>query len=233
MISPLSIEDPILDLGCGDGLFSKMLFLGMRKEIIGSDFSESCLNSAKSHGIYKGVSRCNGIALPYKNKSFATVLCNCVLEHIIDDEEVLLEVSRILQDRGLFIFTVPSKNFIPNLLNQRAPYIEMLNKRLEHFHYRSLLDWRNLLEECGLTLETHRYFLPKHAQQVWERLMRPLLRQVLARELCSYLGSRKTGMYFILRALVPIVFGRLLRKCYTSGTIDDGECGALLIAARR
>lgn len=233
LLNPLPFKKPILDLGCGDGLFAKMLFSGRRNEIIGIDVSEACLTAAKSQRIYKGVILCDGAELPYKDNSFATVMSNCVLEHIVDDAKVLQEVSRVLKDGGLFVFTVPSENFIPNLINHGKDYVEQLNKRLEHFHYRSPSDWRELLHLSGLTLETFSYFLPRQVQHVWERLTRPILKKIIGRELAAYLGSRKMGLFFLVRAIVPFLFGRLLKKPYAVGSSNDGEGGALLMLARR
>jgi ubiquinone/menaquinone biosynthesis C-methylase UbiE len=227
------IKQPLLDLGCGDGLFAKILFADKGKEIIGCDISSECVAKASLHNIYKSVTIVDARHLPYNDESFTTVLSNCVLEHIPEDEKVLGEVSRVLRKDGRFIFTVPSENFVKNLKTQNEKYVKNLNERLQHFHYRSPQEWERLLQQSGLTLEEFRYYLPKSVQQVWETYTQFFIKKVLGRELCGLLGTKKVGMYFIVRAVFPIVFNRYLRKWYLMGTSDNKEGGALLIVARK
>lgn len=170
LLSEQSFEEPILDLGCGDGLFASILFEGKFKEIVGCDISPSSVAMAKSCGIYKDITISDACHLPYKDNSFSTVLSNCVLEHIAEYEKVLREVWRVLRKRGRFIFTVPSEKFVENLKNQDREYIKNFNKRLELFHYRSPQKWKEILQQCGLILEEFRYFIPKEVQQIWEML---------------------------------------------------------------
>ncbi len=226
-------KQPLLDLGCGDGLFARILFADKGGEIIGCDVSSECVARASSYDIYKSVSIADARHLPYNDESFATVLSNCVLEHIPEDEKVLREVSRVLRRDGRFIFTVPSENFVKNLKTQNEKYVKNFNERLEHFHYRAPQEWEKLLQQCGLTLEEFRYYFPKPVQQVWETLTQFFIKKVMGRELCAWLGSRKVGINFIVRTVFPIVFSRHLRKCYLAGILDNGEGGALLIVARK
>jgi SAM-dependent methyltransferase len=228
-----SFKQPLLDLGCGDGLFAKILFADKAVEIIGCDVSSKCVAKASLYDIYKSVTIADARHLPYNDESFNTVISNCVLEHIPEDEKVLREVSRVLKKGGRFIFTVPSENFVKNLKTQNEKYVKSFNKRLEHFHYRSPQEWAGLLRQCGLTLEEFRYFFPKPVQQVWETLTQFFIKKVLGRELCVLLGSRKVGIDFIVRLVFPIVFNRYLRKWYLMGTLDNEEGGALLIVARK
>jgi SAM-dependent methyltransferase len=228
-----SFKQPLLDLGCGDGFFANILFADKAVEIIGCDVSSKCVAKASLHNIYKSVLVADARHLPYNDESFTTVLSNSVLEHIPEDEKVLGEVSRVLKRDGRFIFTVPSENFVKNLKTQNEKYIESLNRRLEHFHYRSPQEWAGVLWQCGLTLEEVRYFFPKSVQQVWETLIQFFTTKVMGRELCALLGSRKVGINVIVRAVSPNVFSRCLRKWYLMGTLDKEEGGALLIIARK
>ena len=227
-------KPPILDLGCGDGLFARILFKDKNLEIIGCDVSRECVAKAKSCGVYKSVNIADGHHLLYKNNSFATVLANCVLEHIPEDEMVLKEVSRVLRKGGKFIFTVPSENFIRNLKTQDVKYVESFNKRLEIFHYRSPQEWKKLLQRYDLTPEKIRYFLPKRVQQLWEKLTQFFIIKVMGKELHTLLGlSKKVGIGYILQIVFPVVFSRYLRKWYPMGTLDSKDGGGLLIVARK
>lgn len=231
----LPFEQPILDLGCGDGLFASILFEDRPEKIaVGCDVSDQVVKVAKSCSVYEKVVVADGCKLPFKNEAFATILSNCVLEHIAEDEKVLKEVVRVLKKEGKFIFTVPSKKFVENLKKQDEKYVEKLNKRLAVLHYRSLEEWKRLLQQSGLTLEEFRYYLPKAVQQVWEGLMVFFTKKVMGRELGAYLGTKKIPIInLIVRLIFPSIFGRYLQKWYLIGTIDDGQGGALLIVARK
>ncbi len=44
---------------------------------------------------------------PFENKKFKLVICNHVLEHIVEDDKALSEISRITCDDGIVLITVP------------------------------------------------------------------------------------------------------------------------------
>ncbi|MGV6845305.1 MAG: class I SAM-dependent methyltransferase [Lutibacter sp.] len=45
--------------------------------------------------------------LPFQTESFDVVICNHVLEHILDDEKAMSELYRVLKPKGFGIFQVP------------------------------------------------------------------------------------------------------------------------------
>jgi SAM-dependent methyltransferase len=226
-------KQPFLDLGCGDGLFAKILFADKGGEIIGCDISSECVAKASLYDVYNDVTITDARHLPYNDESFSTVFSNCVLEHIPEDEKVLKEVSRVLREGGRFIFTVPSENFEKNLRNQGKKYIDKFNNRLEHFHYRSPSEWEELLKQHGLKVDSFRYYFPRRIQQRWELLMQFSIARIMGKEINQLLGSRKLGLYFLARTVSPVVLNLLLRKFVSQGTAEDKDGGALLIQCHR
>jgi ubiquinone/menaquinone biosynthesis C-methylase UbiE len=109
----LQIENPVLDLGCGDGHFSAQTFTNNRLQ--GIDPSYKSLLSAKSYIYYSGLICAKGNYLPFKNHNFKNIISNSVLEHIPDVDSVICEVARVLQRHGKFMITVPNSNFTKNL----------------------------------------------------------------------------------------------------------------------
>ena len=130
---------PVLDLGCGDGLFSLLLFADSidpdfddckfykqrydRRAFVfsryvdaGVDVNQRCVTQAASLGFYKQLSVADARNMPYPDSTFRTVLSNCVIEHIKNLDQVLSEVGRVLKRGGKFIFTVPSDTFGNHLL---------------------------------------------------------------------------------------------------------------------
>jgi ubiquinone/menaquinone biosynthesis C-methylase UbiE len=233
LLSSLPYEYPLLDLGGGDGNFAKLLFPPGFGEIHACDKSAIEVATARSKSVYKSAVVAHAEHLPYRDCCFATVLSNCVLEHIPEDKAVLREVSRVLRQGGRFIFTVPSDNFEGNLRNQGKKYIDKINRRLEHFHYRSPGEWEALLKQHGLKLDSFRYYFPRRIQQRWELLMRFSIVKIMGKEINQLLGSRKFGLCFLARRVSPVVLNLLLRKFVSQGTAEDKDGGALLIQCHK
>lgn len=111
-------SEKVLDAGCGDGFYIKLLNqLYPNLEIYGIDIDSKALESA-----YVNLSK----ELKYKNikiyersinetkfddNFFDAVFSTEVLEHVPDDLGALNEVKRILKPNGKYVFTVPNYNF--------------------------------------------------------------------------------------------------------------------------
>jgi SAM-dependent methyltransferase len=105
----LKLEKPILDLGCGEGLFAHIVF----DETIdtGIDPNSRELIRARELGAYAELIQCNGDSIPRPDSSYKTVISNSVLEHIPDLSPVFKEIFRILDPGGYLFFTVPTQLF--------------------------------------------------------------------------------------------------------------------------
>ena len=102
-------ESPFLDLGCGDGSFTKSLEL---KDVYGIDVDEKAIEGMVNNDHYIKVILASASELPFPEGFFGTVFSNCSLEHMDNLKKVLIEVRRVLKGNGKFIFTVPSSGFI-------------------------------------------------------------------------------------------------------------------------
>src|SRR5947207_12297154 len=89
-------KHPVLDIGCGDGIFASILF--DEKIDVGIDPNEMELERAKTYNIYVELIKCFGNAIPKPSRSFNTIFSNSVLEHIPDIESVLKEIHRLLSN---------------------------------------------------------------------------------------------------------------------------------------
>lgn len=154
-------KEPLLDLGCGEGLFSSILFEGMSAVGMDLDFEEVKL--ANRYNVHSGLVTADGCKLPFRDSSFETVFSNCVIEHIPGLEVLLAEVERVLKPGGRFICTVPGERFTPNLYFVRLfsrlglgfagrIYGSVVNRMLGHVHQLSNAEWAAKLEESGLRI---------------------------------------------------------------------------------
>lgn len=94
----------ILDMGCGTGLYTRILKRRGAK-VCGIDISEGMLTIARRE--VPGVEFVHGTAekLPYKNKSFDIVLAALMMEYFSSWDKVLEEVRRVLKPKGVFVFS--------------------------------------------------------------------------------------------------------------------------------
>lgn len=108
-----------LDAGCGIGLNS---FLAARKgyEVTGVDNDKVKVKTAQK--ILEKIKYPNInfmlddiTNLKFKSKSFDTVICLEVLEHIENDEKALSEISRVLKKDGHLYMSVPGIGFLSRI----------------------------------------------------------------------------------------------------------------------
>ncbi|MCA9925413.1 MAG: class I SAM-dependent methyltransferase, partial [Anaerolineales bacterium] len=105
----LDLAEPVLDLGCGDGHFARMTF--DKPMAVGIDPWWGPLQKAQRSGMYDDLVFGMGNDMPFPDETFATVISNSVLEHIPDIQPVLNEASRVLQENGRLVITMPTHYF--------------------------------------------------------------------------------------------------------------------------
>ncbi|MEK7091303.1 MAG: class I SAM-dependent methyltransferase [Patescibacteria group bacterium] len=174
---------PVLDIGCGDGGISEIVFSHQIPLDVGVDNNPLVIARAKSRKIYHQVLLADAIKLPFKANTFSTVVSNSTFEHIPCDLKAVAEVSRVLRKSGNFIFTVPLPQF-----GKMVP--KSVNDRLSHFHYRSLREWKKLLAARNMFVVESKYYFPKLAMNKWYRLFSIFTYRLFnKRELWSYLSD--------------------------------------------
>lgn len=195
-------EAPVLDIGCGDGVFSMILqdrvgdfdnyqfhFLGRRpqkgdvaqKAEVGMDLRHKEIEKAKELAVYKTLIVANAEQLPLAGESVRTVVSNCTLEHVPNIGDAIREISRVLVPGGRLLFSVPYNSFGENLLfstilrnlgfNKLSKwYIQKRNRELVHYHCLPIQAWKEKLEEAGLKMSDHWFYLDRRSEIVWDVL---------------------------------------------------------------
>ena len=101
----------VLDVGCGHGLYS-MTFALRNAYLCGCDLAPSDLRAAYLTAQGLGLAgqasflAADGANLPLPENAFDLVVCNCVLEHIVEDQQALAGMARALRPGGLLYLTV-------------------------------------------------------------------------------------------------------------------------------
>jgi ubiquinone/menaquinone biosynthesis C-methylase UbiE len=166
-LADYELADPILDLGCGDGVFAEV-FLGKEREIVGVDLNQRDLAQAKKKAVYQRLVRADARSLPFTSGRFNTVFSNSVFEHIKDLRPVLHEAYRVLAKGGVLVLTAPSEKrkqlfsgyrFLAGLkmpgLASRLGAWE--NQLFNHVHCWSGKKWRQELVKVGFSKVEYQY----------------------------------------------------------------------------
>ena len=239
-LSTLDYPAPMLDFGCGDGLYTEAIF-GRQARIFGNDIARGELPSARDSGVYtNGVQFADGHALPYATGTFGSVYSNSVVEHIPDPQNVLPELSRVLRPGGLLILTVPSDKF-RSLLHgvTRAPnpqageaYAAHIDTLLAHHHYHTPAEWRALYDAVGLDLVEARYYISPETEQKWDQMNGEY--NIGGRSVFNVLASprlRPLGYQGFMRDRVVQQLTPKLRPFYEAKV--NGAGGGLLVVGRK
>jgi SAM-dependent methyltransferase len=155
-------ERPILDVGCGDGLFAAMVFSDNID--VGIDPDRRELEECERNGAYSELIQCWGNCIPRPDGFFGTAFSNSVLEHIPDVHSVLREVHRVLAPGGIFYITVPSERFDEysnvghglasvGMARTSMRFRKWFNNFWRHYHYYSVDGWTQLLRSSGFEVE--------------------------------------------------------------------------------
>lgn len=112
----LEEADTVLDIGCNDGTFTKVVFDKTKpKSLIGIDVLPKSISYAKRRFARSKRMRflvADAHSIPYKNENFNAVVCLEALEHMENPVKVLSEMHRVLKKNGYALILVPSENFL-------------------------------------------------------------------------------------------------------------------------
>lgn len=139
----------ILEIGCGDGEFTKRL-ASLKNKIIATDLTPAVIKRAKTLLKYKNVKFevDNSEKMKFKDNSF-DIVCGISILHHTNYRNVIKEMYRVLKKDGQLFFTEP------NLINPiifAGLNIEPLRKRMEFSpNETALIRWniKKLLKDAG------------------------------------------------------------------------------------
>lgn len=178
------LHTPLLDLGCGNGLFLSFI---LPHAAAGIDLDAATLRS-RPDGLYACVAVADASSgLPFPNDHFATIFANSVIEHVTPIGALVAEVARALQPGGEFVFTVPGSRFSTYLSDAfGSGDAQRMNRQMNHVHLLSPQGWTEVLSERGLEVVKERSYFTADAV-FWWRLMATRLFMRLEKPLADLL----------------------------------------------
>lgn len=191
ILSRQEFTRPILDIGCGEGMFARVLF--DEPVDVGIDPQQSELDRAKQYGAYKELIRCYGASIPKKDGEFRTVFSNSVLEHIPDLEPVVREARRLIAADGVFYATVPTDLFDHysmayqlldglGLKAAAAAFSRFFNRFWRHYHYHTPEGWAELFSRNGFRVERRWQYCPKAVGVLDDAMAFPALPSIFVKK---------------------------------------------------
>jgi ubiquinone/menaquinone biosynthesis C-methylase UbiE len=185
---------PLLDLGCGDGGYFRMMLeevgppkdpkTGQPGPAYGIDPQAWEIDKAKKTGVYRDLFVGTSSKIPLADGSVNMVFSNSVVEHIADKEGTIREVARILAPGGRYLFSAPHKafetafpfhRFLVRLLGERlgSRWIGAINAKFIHLWLQTAEEWTRDLEAGGLKVVAVRHTLMPENAAEWERWLVP------------------------------------------------------------
>lgn len=156
---PISAEDSVLDIGCGDGTFIRFC-AEFGAEVIFADIDaekiagvERSLQGSRARSIIPLVTDANPLPLP--DGRVDKVVAMEVLEHVEDPAQFVLELVRIGKPGAQYLITVPDA-VAENVQKHLAPasYFERPN----HIRVFQRDEFEKLLTDAGLIVEKRAYY---------------------------------------------------------------------------
>lgn len=99
----------VLDVGCGDGVVTQSLGTAVNaRSIHGTDIAPKAVELALSNGVLAKCGDVDESPLPYPDKSFDLVYCGHLIEVVMNPDNLIRELKRVLSDNGVLLITHPN-----------------------------------------------------------------------------------------------------------------------------
>ena len=149
----IPLRGPVLDVGCGDGFFTRKVFGTLDQ---GLDVKGSRIDESRRDGGYREVVEYEGRTFPCKDNAFATIVSNCVLEHIANLDEVISEMHRVLRPGGKMLVSVMARPWEDHLFGALFfgnSYRSYMRARQVHVNMMTDAEWRRRFSDAGLRVD--------------------------------------------------------------------------------
>lgn len=160
LLAHVSAGDRVLDIGCGDGRFTRAL-VDAGCEALGIDVAQEPLRRAHARDSGLDLRRVEpDRPLPLGDASFDAVWASEVIEHIPDTASWLSEVRRVLRPGGRLLLSTPAHDrlMLIGIALLGAAFARRFDPRGDHLRFYTRRTLRELLEDfrfvevriCGL-----------------------------------------------------------------------------------
>ena len=201
----LDLPEPLLDVGCGDGLFARLAY--PKKQAWGIDINPTEVQRAQQTASYQTLICGNIVGVHLPESFFGSAIANCSLEHVPDVHGALSNIHRALRPNGKLVLIVPTPNWTHHLVVSEAlrslglvglahAYGDALDRVFSHVHLYDADGWKKHLERAGYVLEEVRPIAQRPTSWAFDLMLYP--------SLLGYLVRRLTGRWVAIPSLRPL-----------------------------
>lgn len=185
----------ILDVSCGEGiLLREIVRLNKNIETYGLDISNVAVDIAKKNSPESKIVLADGQKIPYADSFFDYITCLGSLEHYLDPELGIKELSRVGKKSAKFCIVLPNSFDIDLLLE----VLKTGKKSAQDFQIiertATKNEWTDLLDKNGLKVKA------VYASNLWPELFQEGTRKI--KSLSKYLKR------LLIKYFCPLNFAR-------------------------
>lgn len=204
-VRQLDLPEPLLDVGCGDGLFARLAY--PNKQAWGIDINPSEVQRAQRTASYQTLICGNIVGVHLPESFFGSAIANCSLEHVPDIHGALVNVHRALKPGAKLVLIVPTPNWTHHLVIPEAlrsvglvglahAYGDALDRVFAHIHLYDADGWKKHLDRAGYDVEAVDTIASRPTSWAFDLMLYP--------SLVGYLVRRLTGRWVAVPALRPL-----------------------------
>lgn len=231
----IDLPEPILDVGCGDGLFARLAYPG--RQVWGIDINPSEVRRAQASQSYRTLIVGSVCDVDLPTGFFASAIANCSLEHVPDLPAALANIRRAMRPGAPFVLIVPTPDWsrhlaIPAALDRLGlpaiarAYGDALDRLFFHVHLHDDGWWRDRLADAGFATDEVQPLVRRATSWAFDLLLAP--------SFLGFLTKKLTGRWVLAPALRPFT-ADLVRRLITTiaEQVPDDDCaGEYLIISR-
>jgi SAM-dependent methyltransferase len=226
-VRELDLPEPILDVGCGDGVFARLAY--PTRQIWGIDINPMEVSRAQATASYKTLicgSICD-VDLPQRH--FHSAIANCSLEHVPDIHGALANIQGALADDALFVLIVPTPDWTQHLAVARLlgklglgplarSYGAALDRLFFHLHLVDDKTWTEYLERAGFEVQEVRRIVSPAVAWAFDAMLYP--------STLGYAVKKLTGRWVLAPALRGLTAGLARRALTAVGNLAPQDANA-------
>ena len=148
-----------LDLGCGNGNFGKNLKLKFGCEVWGIEYQPEKAKVAATVLDHVTCGDAHELVKELPDNYFDVIICNDVLEHLIDPYSVLHILRKKLKDNGSLVSSLPNvryfRNFFDLIFRKEWEYAEQGVMDFTHFRWFTTKSIQKMYQKLGYTVVNH------------------------------------------------------------------------------
>ena len=159
-VRKIELPEPILDVGCGDGVFARLAY--PEKQVWGIDINPTEVRRAQATASYSTLLCGNICEVALPPSFFGSAIANCSLEHVPDVEKAITNMRRSMQRDAPMALIVPAPDWSRQLATAETlrhvglgrladAYGDALDRIFAHVHLLDVDGWTRVLERCGLS----------------------------------------------------------------------------------